>query len=75
MIHLTVEESLRAIEDKAALLRYLASGATVNIEPPDHAVLGGIMDVCGEIEQMARAVRGTLSVDALSASIKRIFQT
>ena len=38
----TLEELLRQIEDRAALLRYAADSAATNRQPPDPKVLAGL---------------------------------
>ena len=69
MTHLTAEELLRAIEDKAGMLRYLTSAGKAADEPPDQTALSGIEDACRDIEQMAAAVRRSLTADALVIEI------
>lgn len=70
MTHPSIEESLTDIEEKAALLRYLASGASMNIEPPNQTVLGGIESLCSEIAGLANGVRRALSADALMTTTR-----
>lgn len=66
---MNVEESLRQIRGKAALIGYLASSATINPETPDSVVLEGMADVSAEIEELAQAVKSALSVSALDETI------
>ena len=66
---MTIEEALRAIEGKAALVRYLASSATLNPEVPDPALLSGMSDACSEIEDMVRALKGHLTPGALEIEL------
>jgi hypothetical protein len=67
---LVVEEVLRELESKAAMLRYLNDSAALNPELPDAAALSGIADVCGEIQRWARSTRGSLSVEALGTAVR-----
>ena len=67
---MNIEETLRAIREKAALVRYLASSATVNPEAPDPDVLTGMWTTCEEIESLTKAVSRALPVDALSTELK-----
>lgn len=66
---MNVEECLRQIEAKAALIRYLASSATINPESPDPAVLAGVGGVCGEIENLARMAKKVMGVEALGIEV------
>ena len=66
---MNVEESLRQIRGKAALIRYLAASATINLETPDPAVLEGLADVSAEIEELTQAVKSALSVSALDETV------
>ncbi len=68
---LTVEEALRQVEDKAALIRFGADGAAGSQEPPGPAVLSGLRDVCGEIEELVRTTRESLNVEALATEPTR----
>jgi hypothetical protein len=67
----TVEEALRRLEDRAALLRYLAESASGNPDRPNDAVLSGLGDALEDIVEIARAARQTLSVDSLSTELKK----
>lgn len=66
-----IEECLRELTGKAALLRYMALAASINPDPPDGAVLAGLSDVCEEIEVLAGAVKDALDADALCIEVKR----
>jgi hypothetical protein len=68
---LTVEESLRQIEDWAAMLRYMADSVALNPALPDESVMNGVGDVCGQIQQTAQRLRGSLKPDALCADVSR----
>jgi hypothetical protein len=67
---MNVEECLREIRGKAALVRYLASSATLNPEMLDPEVLAGLWTVCEEIESLTASVSRTLSVDTLAVEVK-----
>ncbi len=68
MANRTVEEVLRRVEDRAAMLRHHADNA--GDEPIDRRALSGIADCCEEIEEDIAAVKRTLSVDVLGEEIK-----
>jgi hypothetical protein len=70
-VPLTLEEALRQLEDRAALLRYLAASAAINPEPPDRAVFAGMGELSADIERMARCARKALDADTLCAELKR----
>ena len=65
----TVEEALRSVEDRAAMLRFLADSVQQIDVAPDPAFFSGLGDSLGEIEAIARAVRHALDVDALGTEI------
>jgi len=64
-VALSVEESLRRAEDRAALLRYTLDLAAASQEHPEPAVLSGLADLCGDLEDTVRAVREVLEAEAL----------
>lgn len=67
---LNVEEALRVIHEKAALLRYLSDTASHGAEAaPDSAVLSGLGTVCGEIERLTRRVKLALDANALDIAL------
>ena len=69
----TVEEGLKRLEDRAAMLRFLADAAAGTTDHvPEPSVFSGLADTCGEIEALARQTRRSLSNDALSAELKPI---
>ena len=67
---MNVEETLREIREKSALLRYLTSSVATNPEVPDRDVLAGLAGLCEDIEERARGIFRTVRVDVLSAEIK-----
>ena len=67
---MTIEDCLREIRERAALVRYLSSSATINSEIPDAAVLGGMSDVCDDIETLARSVVDALPIDTLARNCR-----
>jgi hypothetical protein len=72
-MNMTVEEALRQLVDRAAMLRFFAdsAAATNGGETPAPEVFSGIADTCGEIERITRAIRRALSGEALDAELKR----
>ena len=67
------EEALRTLEDKAAMLRFLADTASAGKVDavPEPPVFSGIADACAEIERLARTARRSLKVEALGVELKR----
>ena len=65
----TIEETLRRLEDRAAMIRHLAENT--GREPLSKSVLSGVADACEDIVEMAQKIRGGLTADALSAEVKR----
>jgi hypothetical protein len=69
---LNVEEAIRSIREKAALLRYLSATASHgSAAAPDSAVLGGIGEVCSDIEALSRRVKLALSTEALDLPLPK----
>lgn len=66
----TVEDLLRELADRAAMLRYTCDSGAVNPNPPDEAVLSGLADAAAEMEAKIRAARRSLSNQALSIEVK-----
>jgi hypothetical protein len=68
-----VEEALREVEDRAAMLRFLADSAAVAKTGivPEPQMFSGIADTCAEIERLARTTRRSLNVEALGTELKR----
>jgi hypothetical protein len=52
------------------MLRYFADGSTRNTGVPDPEVFSGLADAMEEIALMARALRDSLSVEALDTAVK-----
>jgi len=52
-----LDDLLRQIEERAALLRYAAETAATNEQPPDPKVLSGLAEVSAEIERLAASAR------------------
>ena len=67
---MTIEEALRDMRERIALLGYIASSAAINPEIPDPNVLAGIAGLCEEIEQRTYGIARTVPVDVLDAEIK-----
>jgi len=68
----TVEDVLRLITDRAALLRAFGDAASVNHqEPPDERALSGLADAAGEMQGWARSIHDALDADALGTEIGR----
>ena len=64
-----VEEALRAVEDRAAMLRFFSDSIQQIDVVPERSFFSGLADSLGEIEAIARAVRHVLDVDALGVGI------
>jgi hypothetical protein len=71
MPNLTVEEALRQIEDRAAMLRFLADSIRRVDVLPEPAFFSGLADALGEMETIARTARRSLDVQALDTQLKR----
>jgi hypothetical protein len=69
-VKITVEDVLRREYDKAALFRYLADMAAANPEAPDSAALSGLADAWEETAETLRAIRHSLSDEALGAELQ-----
>ena len=56
----SVEETLKYVEDRAAMLRFLANAAatTTTERVPDPAVFSGLADAGGRIEDLVRQPAG-----------------
>jgi hypothetical protein len=67
----TVEDALHQIEERLSMLNFLCHcAASSEQDAPDPRVWHGISETCAEAEKQARAVRKTLSADALGISLK-----
>jgi hypothetical protein len=68
----TVEEALRLVIERAAMLQYVMSAVEVVGVVPDKNVLNGMTDVCSDIEDLATRVSGVLDVSALGTQLGRV---
>jgi hypothetical protein len=58
---LTLEEALRVITEKAAVMRFLSdSGSYADYQAPDSAVLRGLGSMCSDIEELTQRVKRAL---------------
>ncbi len=71
MATITLEEGLRVIEQKAALVRSWAEYAGHSPMTPEPAAIHGVGEVCDELEQLARSMRRGLDSEALAAEVRR----
>lgn len=60
----TIEETLRELEHRAALLRHFGASASASPVAPDTSALSGLADAAGELEARIRAVRRLLPAGA-----------
>lgn len=67
---MTIEDCLREIIAKAALLSHFASSAALNPAVPSPDALAGLSDVCDDIETKTRAVKGALRAVQLAIEVK-----
>lgn len=68
---LSIEEALRVITEKAAVVRFLTDTAAQHKSVgPDPAVLSGIGAVCGDIEALSRRVKAALKSDVLDIALR-----
>ena len=66
-----VEQTLRRLQDRAAMLRYFADGSARSTDAaPDPEVFSGLADALDDIAAMAQALRSSLSVEALDTAVK-----
>jgi hypothetical protein len=70
MNRITVEEGLKRVEDRAAMLRFFADSIRDVDIAPDPAVFSGLGDAAREIEDTVRAARRALDVDALGTEFR-----
>jgi hypothetical protein len=70
MPSLTVEQVLRRVEDKAAMLCVLLDFASTNPAAADAKVLSGLGDVFESIEEDIRHARRALDAAALSVEAR-----
>jgi hypothetical protein len=63
---LSIEEALRTIREKAAVMRFLIdAGSHANFAPPDSAVLSGLGAMYAEIEERPSRVKGAPKASVL----------
>jgi hypothetical protein len=68
---ITIEEGLRSVEERAAMLRYLLDNASLHShEIPDPKVLSGLGTVMQEIEQTVERVRRGLGGEVLNLELR-----
>jgi hypothetical protein len=70
MRRMTIEESLRALEEHAALLKFTTEAGTTSPFPPDATALAGMANAAGEILKLTRLVRRSLDAKTLSLEAK-----
>ena len=56
-LSVNIEEALRQMQSKAAVVRYLGSTAVLIPDAPDAMVLAGVGEVCEDIERLSRSVK------------------
>jgi hypothetical protein len=67
---MNIEQTLRTMRERAALLRYMCDvAAVVDAPAPPRAALSGMGDVCEDIERMAQQVADALDLAALDATL------
>lgn len=72
-MNLNVEQALRVITEKAAVVRFLSdSAANGSHGSPDSAVLSGIGTVCADIECLTQRVKRALDVEALDLELPQL---
>jgi hypothetical protein len=67
-----VEDALRELAGKAALIQYLADCAVeaTHLPAADAQMFNGLGDVCAEIAQLVTQVKAALGADALGAEVR-----
>jgi hypothetical protein len=59
---LSIEDALRVITEKAAVIRFLSdSGSYADYQAPDSAVLRGLGAMCSDIEELTQRVQRALT--------------
>lgn len=66
---MTVEEALRVVREKSALLRYVFDSASLNPEIMPPMVMQAIGSVCEEIHENAEKVKTVLPADAMNTEV------
>jgi len=71
---MTVEEGLRRLEDRAAMLRFFADAAAASRDQvvPEPSAFSGMADACAAIVTLVRQTRRSLTAEALSADLKPV---
>jgi hypothetical protein len=66
-------KALPTLEDKAAMLRFLADSAAASKDQsvPEPRTFSGVADACAEIERLVRTARRSPNVEALGVELKR----
>lgn len=68
----SVEDALREVENRSAMLRYFADSAAGNFAgPPEPHVFQGLADTLRVMQVLARRVRMSLDNEALAEELKR----
>jgi hypothetical protein len=70
-MNITIEEALRMVGEKAAMLRFVADGLASARSVPAPSAFGGMSDVCTEIEELAIAAKRALDANALETEVER----
>jgi hypothetical protein len=70
----TVEEALRLVIERAAMLQYLMAAVDAVGAVPERSVINGMSDVCSDIEDLASRVKGALGVSALGTQLGKTLQ-
>lgn len=66
-----VEDALREIRGKAAVVEYLANCAAESQRIAEAEMFNGLGDICEEIAGLAEKVQDALTADALGAELAR----
>jgi hypothetical protein len=68
--NLSIEEALRTITEKAAVMRFLSDSAShANDAAPDSAVLSDLGTMCADIEALTSRVKGALPGTVLNTPL------
>jgi hypothetical protein len=63
---LSIEEALRVITEKAAVIHFLSDSASyADYQAPDSAVLRGLGTMCADIEELTQRVKRALTGSVL----------
>jgi hypothetical protein len=67
---LSIEEALRVITEKAAVMRFLSDSASyADHQGPDPAVFGGLGTLCDDIEALTSRVKSALTGPVLNTPL------